>query len=193
MHIIHEIGEVKGKGAINSKRKGGANELVLAKAFSKWTGVKFMRTPSSGAIHVAHSAFAGDIVCADPNFYFPITVETKVRKRGILPDSETAAHGFILLRKNTAILKFWKQVANDAERVGTIPLLFVREDFQKAGTWVVFMDILTTYATFKYRFANSTIYLAGSSDSDVWLVGLPSEDFFSKISAKELAQLKNKK
>lgn len=106
---------------VNSKVKGNANELEVAKALSKWTGVEFRRTPASGAIHVPLDWLAGDVFCTDKSFDFPFSVETKHYSK-IYPK----------MKKD-----FWLQACNDAARISKIPMLMYRENGWPAKTWKV--------------------------------------------------------
>jgi len=115
------LGEPGSKKRVNSKVKGNKNEVAVAKALSKWTGVPFRRTPASGAIHVPLDWLAGDVFCAVKDFDFPFCVETKHYKR-----------------VTQGLVKKWlAQVREDAKRIDKVPMLIYREDGWAANTWQI--------------------------------------------------------
>lgn len=115
------LGEPGSKKRVNSKVKGNKNEVEVAKAISKWTGVPFRRTPASGAIHVPLHWLSGDIFCAMDNFKFPFSVETKHYKK-VSPK---------------LVEKWWKQTCVDAERVNKIPMLIYRANGWPKKEWCI--------------------------------------------------------
>lgn len=123
------------KKRINSKQKGNANELKCAEAITMWTGEKFTRTPSSGGLRWQSSqGIAADLVCENPDFYFPLSTETKH-----LADFD-----------DVKILAVWKQALADAVRAKKLPVLFLRRngtrkfiyEGQECLNYFVFMDVL---------------------------------------------------
>lgn len=119
------LGEPEAKKKVNSKVKGNRNELEVAKALTKWTGVEFRRVPMSGAIHVPLDWLNGDVFCVDKHFNFPWSVETKHYDR-LYPKMKR---------------DFWIQACTDAARINKRPMLMYRENNWPAGTWKVQLDI----------------------------------------------------
>lgn len=118
------LGEVGSK-RVNSKVKGNKNEVEVAKALSKWTGVPFRRTPASGAIHVPLHWLSGDVFCAADGFDFPFNVETKHYRK----------------TTENLVRKWWAQTCRDAERVNKIPMLIYRENGWDKGQWVIILEV----------------------------------------------------
>lgn len=115
------LGEPDKKKRVNSKVKGNRNEVDVAKALSKWTGVEFRRTPASGAIHVPLHWLAGDVFCTDNKFDFPFSVEAKHYDK-LYPKMKR---------------DFWEQTCNDADRIKGYPMLMYRENGWPKKTWKV--------------------------------------------------------
>jgi Holliday junction resolvase len=122
---------------INSKVKGNKGELAAAKLLTQWLGTEVVRVPQSGGLHWQHSArVCGDIIVTDPTFDFIFSVEVKNYKNLGLKN------GFdIELRKNSIIYKFFAQCQRDAEVVNKIPLLMVRYNGMKGGTYFIFLSL----------------------------------------------------
>ena len=127
------LGVAEPKQKVNSKVKGNKNELKVAKAISKWTGVEFRRTPMSGAIHVPLHWLAGDIFCTDQSFNFPFAVEAKHYHK--LTDGK--------------MITFFMQAKADADRINKHPLLMARENGMPKGEWKVMLDQLQLFFAFK--------------------------------------------
>ncbi len=120
----------KKKACINSKIKGNKNELAAAKFMTKWTGVKFARTPGSGGLRWVNSAaVCGDITCEDQDYKFPFTIEAKAYKKV----------GLTLNRKNSKIFTFWEQAKADAKRAKKLPMLLVRINGMPKDEFVVYV------------------------------------------------------
>jgi len=64
---------------IDSRKKGAAYERNIANALTKLLGVKFARTPGSGAFGTRNESamLQGDVVCTDESFNFPYLLELK--------------------------------------------------------------------------------------------------------------------
>lgn len=116
---------------INQKLKGNRNELTAAKFLHKWTGVDFVRTPSSGGRRLKNAKnFCGDVVCCDDDYYFPFTVETK--HLGQITVTKT-------LRSNSEVFTIWRQAEADAVRASKEPMLLLRSNGMPAGTFHCFI------------------------------------------------------
>jgi len=125
------LGGAGSKQKVNSKVKGNRNELEVAKALTRWTGVEFRRTPMSGAIHVPLDWLCGDVFCVDKNFDFPFSVETKHYRKVT----------------NSLLHKWWDQTCDDAKRINKLPLLIYRSNNWPADTWDILLPISRFVAT----------------------------------------------
>ena len=120
----------------NPKNKGNGFERTVAKILSEWAGVKFMRTPSSGAIHNFNDKrVVSDIVAPLSLGNFPFSIECK--------NVECSWEWSTFLEgTSVTINKHWDQCVTDAEREGLIPLLIVTKNFRsifgivEEPTWV---------------------------------------------------------
>ena len=121
--------------AFQSRLKGNRNEVILAKLLSDWTGVKFQRTPRSGGIHALAEFCCGDVMCVSREFIFPFSVETKHYKVIGSPN------GGMFFRKNSKMLKFWKQAQADADRSKKKPMLLARQNGMPKGEYYVCLPI----------------------------------------------------
>lgn len=93
---------------INSKAKGNAYELKIAKQLSTWSGYEFNRTPMSGGLRWQEdNNVSGDIV-PPSELKFPFSIECK--KREIDWDFDS------LLRGTSPIWDFYKQSCRDSSR-----------------------------------------------------------------------------
>ncbi len=109
---------------INARSKGSRGERELADTFSTWWGVKFNRTPSSGAystIHARGSGCAGDISCDDPQF--PWCIECK------RVESVDIAQ---LFNPKALMYEWWTQACKSAALEKKVPLLVFRKN---GGKW----------------------------------------------------------
>lgn len=118
----------------NSKNKGSRFERVVAKAFEKWTGYKFSRTPGSGGWAKAKDSF-GDIVCTDSvhSKRFPFSIECKSYK-------EIKFEHILLGNKGCKILEFWEQAKRDAKIINKVPLLIMRYNSMPSGEAFCIME-----------------------------------------------------
>jgi hypothetical protein len=118
--------------AINSRAKGCRNENDLCKLFlAPWTNEKFARTPRSGGLGWGVEFASGDVVNLTRGGAFEFVVETKHYAKLSLTK---------ILRENSVIYNFWFQAKRDADKVGKLPLLAVRENGMKKGDYVVFFN-----------------------------------------------------
>lgn len=120
MNIANDLFGTGRKSSINSKQKGNRNEVQLAKLISKWTGSEFKRTPMSGGLNYENKILVGaDILCTNPKFFWPFSVETKWYGRFHLSKK---------LRSNSIIYTKWAQTLRDANETMRIPLFIFREN-----------------------------------------------------------------
>ena len=64
---------------INARAKGATYERKIANALTGLLGVKFARTPGSGAFGTRNESamLQGDVICTDETFNFPFLLELK--------------------------------------------------------------------------------------------------------------------
>lgn len=111
---------------VHSKNKGNNYERKIAKIFGEHWESEFSRVWNSGSYRGSARAdqIVGDIV-TDPSDNYPFVIEAKHREGGWTLES-------VMINKHD-VRNWWKQVVDDAERVGKTPLLvFTRnyaEDF----------------------------------------------------------------
>ena len=104
---------------MNSKKKGNRAERAVVHFWRDWTGLAFERTPMSGGLRWKKAEnIAGDIVCTEPNFIFPYSIEVKAHR--------DINFSHLMYGVKSDILKWWDQAVKDAARVDKIPLLFMR-------------------------------------------------------------------
>jgi len=139
---------------INSKRKGNAAELELAKILTKRFGLPFARVGvSSGARpkqveldNKATETFTGDLVTPDG---FRFSVECKSVNKDV-----------DLLDQSALLDKFLKQAADDAISIGKIPLLCWKR-YRKG--WIVVLPE-------RYVFSKSVVFTNYYSVYREWMV-----------------------
>ena len=177
--LAQELFGIRSKRGINSQKKGKKNEQQLAKKVSEWVGVPFKRVPMSGGMRGhKRSDYCGDITCADEDFYFDFTIETKfvnsiTKKRG----------GF-----KSNIKTFWLQATEDALRADKHPILFARENEMPKDTWYVFIDD-NSFNISKFKHWGLPIREAGISfNYNVDIYYIHSERFF-EIPYTDLVKL----
>jgi hypothetical protein len=179
------FGTVHRKQKINSKRKGNINELTATKVLTEWVGTEFVRVPRSGGIRWKNRAdVCGDVINNDPSFKFPFSVETKhVKNLGINPDK-------LDLRRNSVIYRYWAQCNRDACAANKTPILMIRDNGMKTGTYYIFI-----YLSYKQAFmlAPLNIYVQGFRVCEMafGIFGYKSEDFFKSVSYETLKNIYN--
>lgn len=148
------LGQVK-KPRKNSRTKGAANERSLCKALEEWTGQAFARIPSSGGLRWKDGQnIVGDLVCVDPNFVFPFSVETKHYA------NVTCVVKNRFLSPTCTMYKIWMQACRDAERESKIPICFIKTNKQRG--WTVY---LSKEAALKLKLASSLLSLNAFVDN----------------------------
>lgn len=109
------------KKRVNGREKGNRAERALAKAFSKWWGSEFTRTPMSGGF--ATKKFRGDWNAegdlVTPDGTFPFTVESK--------HAEGWNFEQLLTSHKTMLHAWWAQTLRETPD-GKIPLLVFRKN-----------------------------------------------------------------
>jgi hypothetical protein len=102
----------------NSRAKGAAYELKIAKKLAAWCGEILRRTPMSGGWSKdAAFGVGGDLVCDNPCFSYH--VEMKKREGWRLEDLLTGANNV----GSISIRSWWDQTVRESAHTGKIPLL----------------------------------------------------------------------
>lgn len=109
---------------VDSRAKGSRNETLMRDKLRLDTGLKWERTPSSGALSANHGMKGDLYVPNEKNHY---SVEVKAYKE----DHITSA---ILSSKESMLHKWWSQAVRQADETGKFPLLFCKKD---RGKWFV--------------------------------------------------------
>lgn len=159
----------------NPKNKGNNFERQVAKIFSDWAGVKFMRTPASGAIHnFKDKRVVSDIVPPLSIGKFPFSIECKKVECSWEISS-------ILEGTSQTIENHWFQCLTDADREGLIPLLVFSKNFRGIYGVMKQVDFVATKVKLnKYL----EVY-----QNDMTLVIFNLKDFLTSISCTELIAL----
>jgi Holliday junction resolvase len=106
---------------VDSRRKGATAERKARDELRKYTGLKWERTPGSGALGPQHK-LKGDLYVPDaPNFW---CVEVKHYKDDQLTSK-------ILTSKSPIFLDWWRQAVRQADQVDKEPLLIFKFDRSK--------------------------------------------------------------
>lgn len=113
MSLIQELWPKKKK--LNSKKKGNANELLLANTLTKWSGTKFNRVPGSGSMGWRLDNATGDVVANGFGFHI-----------------ETKHYATITFKK---IQQIWEKAKTEHPN----PLLFIRTNGTKS--WLIYSEI----------------------------------------------------
>lgn len=109
---------------VNAKQKGNSHERAVAKMLSEWAGVKFMRTPMSGAIHNFNDVrVVSDIVAPLSIGKFPFSIECKNVEYSWEVNTYTEGKG--------EFFTHWAQALSDAEREGLEPLLVFTKKYRE--------------------------------------------------------------
>lgn len=109
----------------NPKEKGNNFERKIAKMFSEWAGVKFIRTPMSGAIHnFKDKRVVSDIVPSLSLGNFPFSIECK----NVNCSWEISK---ILEGTSVTLGAHWEQCRNDAELENLHPWLIFTKNFRR--------------------------------------------------------------
>ncbi len=127
---------------INSKKKGSKFERTIAKAFTKWTGYEFSRSPQSGALRWKSTEhIASDVVCTDPKYErkWNFIIECKSYK-------DIRFEQTLLENKTAKVLKFWNQAKEDAARAKKLPILIMRYNGMPAGEAFFMVDQATAFS-----------------------------------------------
>ena len=168
---------------INSKVKGNRNELTLTKILTDWTGHEFVRVPMSGGLRWKdRSDICGDVISNDHDFDFPFSVETKhVKSLGLNLLVNTTA-----LRTNSVIFTYFAQCERDAKATNKIPMLIVRENGMKKGSYYVCL-LLQFGEVLKMSNYIKPVFTGGL------LCGFDSEEFFKRVSVNTLKFIYDRK
>ena len=164
----------------NPKNKGNEFERKVAKMLSEWAGVKFMRTPSSGAIHNFNDKrVVSDIVPPLSVGEFPFSIECK--------NVECSWEWNTLIDGTSqTINKHWDQCKDDAAREGLVPLLIVTKNFRSIYGIVEEHIWLKIYVDTMVNVSTVTFNNTGNES----LVFFKLEDLLNNVPIDKLVSLK---
>lgn len=167
MSTLHEelFGGSSRARAVNSKAKGNANELALAKLLTKWTGQEFVRVPQSGGLRWGSTSnICGDLICTTEEF--PCIVETKHLKD---------IHLIGKLPSTSKVARIWReQLMADVDRDGNrrTPMLILRRNGMPKNGYIIY---LPTHII-------NTLSLPKVAEYFDVFAGVRSEDLFSSVT-----------
>jgi Holliday junction resolvase len=142
--------------AIDSKAKGSKAEADAAKFLNEKTGLKFIRTPLSGALDAKHG-LKGDIYLgASSNKY---CIEIKHYEEDHLTSK-------ILTDKTPQIVTWLEQTFREATQVSREPLLIFKHN---RGKWFVAFTSAPSCEDYRYAFINLVDYQVFVAKLEDWL------------------------
>jgi hypothetical protein len=106
---------------IDSRAKGARGELKVRDTLRELTGLKWERTPGSGAYSQSHGLKGDVYIPGNTNKY---TVEVKSYEEDYLTSK-------ILHNKSNKLLEWWEQAERQAAQNDNIPLLIFKYDRSK--------------------------------------------------------------
>ena len=163
----------------NPKNKGNEFERKVVKMLSDWAGVKFMRTPSSGAIHnFKDKRGVSDIVAPLSIGNFPFSIECK----NVECSWELSA---LLEGTSQTINKHWQQCSDDAAREELIPLLVFTKNFREV---YAIMDF-AVWLTFPSEWVVSIPSLVLTKIWEYPLIVFKLQTFLEKVSINNLMSM----
>lgn len=159
----------------NPKAKGNNFERTVAKLFSDWSGVKFMRTPMSGAIHnFKDRRVVSDIVPPLTLGNFPFSIECK---------KVTCSWEFsvMLEKKSMTLGSHWDQCRFDAEREALVPFLVFTKNYR--AIYVVLRK--QDYQKLNLQISHIKVY----AEDKIPVVIFSLTDFFDNITCADLLKI----
>jgi hypothetical protein len=129
---------------VDSRDKGARAEAAVRKFLKDKTGLKWERTPGSGALNEKHK-LKGDIYVPDEKNNF--CVEVKHYKDDHFNSS-------LFTGKTPQIITWWSQAVRQGIQVNRKPLLIFK--FDRSKLFVAFEEMPT--ATYRYAFLNIDEY-----------------------------------
>jgi len=112
-----------------SKDKGTRAETVVRDLLRKHTGLKFERTPGSGALDEKHK-LKGDLYIPDEGNLFCIEVKHY---------ADDHFNSTLFTSKNPQLLQWWEQAVRQGDQVSRKPLLIFKHDRSKV--FVAYTDM----------------------------------------------------
>lgn len=128
---------------VDSKAKGSRAEEKVRDLLREYTGLKWERTPFSGALSANHK-LKGDIYVPNmPNIKYCVEVKHYAE------DNFTSK---IFTSKNPTIIEWWEQTIREAEEMEKLPLLIFKFDRSKWFVSVMFQPTRAPiYTLLKYN------------------------------------------
>lgn len=139
-----------------SKEKGTRAETLVKDALKAATGLKWERTPLSGALNAKHGLKSDLYIPNEKNLY---AVEVKHY-------ADSAISHLILTSKSSTLIDWWKQSIRQAEETNKEPLLIFKHDRSKL--FVAFKDIPS--CTYSHIFISVREYEFYVALLDDWLI-----------------------
>jgi hypothetical protein len=123
---------------VNPRDKGARAETVVRDLMRKCTGLKWERTPGSGALDVKHQLKGDLYVPGEGNLF---AVEVKHYKDDHLSST-------LLTGKNPQLFEWWDQAVRQGEQMDKSPLLIFKHDRSKV--FCAFSDMPNTDLNYLY-------------------------------------------
>ena len=125
---------------VDSRQKGARAELKIRDELRELTGLKWERTPASGALDAVHG-LKGDLYIPNSNNIF--CVESKHYADDQLTTS-------VLTSKNPTLITWWEQTKTQALKVKRDPLLIFRHDRSKTFVATELLPTIVPYIHIAY-------------------------------------------
>ena len=162
----------------NPKSKGNTFERKVANMLTEWSGVKFMRTPASGAIHnFQDKRVVSDIVPPLSIGKFPFSIECK----NVNCSWELSN---LLEGTSETLNAHWTQCVTDAEREGLLPMLVFTKNFRKVYTVLRYVDFKRLNIALDKLLRVTTV--------QVDVVIFDFQEFLSAVSCDQLTKIEIK-
>lgn len=141
-----------------SKEKGSRAESLAKELLRKVTGLKFERTPLSGALDAKHGLKSDIYVPKEKNLF---SIEVKHY-------SDTYLDYSILTSKNSTLMAWWSQTKREAMQNENKPLLVYKHDRSKF--FVGFEDEPTNLDAYRWLLINHEEGIFYTALLEDWLV-----------------------
>ena len=142
--------------AIDSKAKGSKAEADAAKFLNEHTGLKFIRTPLSGALDAKHM-LKGDIYLGGSSNKYCIEIKHY---------EEDHLTSKVLTDKTPQIISWWEQCIREAGQVSREPLLIFKHN---RGKWFVGFVEPPSSEDYRYVFINLVAHQFFVAKLEDWL------------------------
>lgn len=117
---------------VDPRQKGARGETQVKDKLRELTGLKWERTPGSGALDPKHK-LKGDLYIPDSSNAYCVEVKNY---------EEDHISSKLLTSSNPQLLEWWTQAERQAEQVGRKPLLIFK--FNRSKMFVAYNDVPST-------------------------------------------------